>query len=267
MIRLLKIIAGLFLITLAASSFHYKNKSFKPPGTVKINDTLFADEAEISNFYWVEYETYIKIKYGYHSPEHLAALPDTLVWREKMTYNEPYVQYYYRHPAYKDYPVVGISYEQAIAFCKWRSNRIKEFLCISKKYNAINFEYRLPTKKEWEFMSNNGGLCFLKAGKNEKGRVLFNHRWAKDSVEAKKGYQHAYPEVLAPVYSYWKNNFGLFNMIGNAGEMVLEKGISKGGSWRHLMEECRPGKDIAYTKPEPWLGFRCVCVIKKASLN
>jgi len=79
-----------------------KKKEFLPPGTSKINDTLFADETEVSNFSWQEYETWMKTKYGPNSPEHKSALPDTLVWREKYTDNEPYVQYYYRHPAYKD---------------------------------------------------------------------------------------------------------------------------------------------------------------------
>jgi len=51
-------------------------------------------------------------------------------------------------------------------------------------------------------------------------------------------------------------------MIGNVSEMVLEKGISKGGSWRNILEECRVGKDILYTKSEAWLGFRCVCILK-----
>src|SRR6478609_10113727 len=88
-------------------------KQFTPPGTVQVNDSLYADACEISNFSWQEYELSVADVYGKNSKEHLAALPDTLVWRDNFSYNEPYVQYYYRHPAYKDYPVVGISHEQA----------------------------------------------------------------------------------------------------------------------------------------------------------
>jgi hypothetical protein len=51
-------------------------------------------------------------------------------------------------------------------------------------------------------------------------------------------------------------------MIGNVSEMVLEKGISKGGSWRNILEECRVGKDIPYEKPSAMLGFRCICIFK-----
>ena len=207
----------------------------------------------------------MKNKYGANSAEHVTALPDTLVWREKYTDNEPYVKYYYRHPAYKDYPVIGISYEQVVAFCKWRTERVKEFICISKKYELINFEYRLPTKKEWEFVSSDCLNLFKNRGRNEKGLLTFNHCWAKDSVEwvSDKGY-HKGMDVTAPVYSYWPNRFKLYNMIGNVSEMVLEKGISKGGGWRNILEECRVGKDITYEKPTAWLGFRCICVVKKS---
>ena len=51
-------------------------------------------------------------------------------------------------------------------------------------------------------------------------------------------------------------------MLGNVAEMVQEKGICKGGSWRNILEECRVGKDMEYSKPAAWLGFRCVCVVK-----
>ncbi|MBN8693552.1 MAG: SUMF1/EgtB/PvdO family nonheme iron enzyme [Bacteroidetes bacterium] len=267
----------LLLIILTAISFSFierKKKEFTPPGTVKICDTLFVDETEISNFSWVQYELWIARKYGVNSTEHKAVLPDTLVWREKYATNEPYVKYYYRHPAYRDYPVVGISYEQALAFCKWRTERVKEFMIISKKYQDINFEYRLPSKSEWEFLSNNGSYSdgysvFSRGGRNEKGLVTFNHRWAKDSAEwvsSGGDKSRVGMEVLAPVYSYWPNYFKLYNMIGNASEMVLEKGISKGGSWRNLLEECRVGKDIPYEKPTAWLGFRCVCIVKKSAV-
>lgn len=259
--KLLLFTGGIIFIT---AFIPKKKKEFLPPGTVKINDTLFADETEISNFSWIEYEWWMYRKYGINSPEYKATLPDTLVWRDKTAYNEPYVQYYYRHPAYKNYPVVGISYEQAVEFCKWRTERVKEFMCISKKYGIIEFEYRLPTKWEWEFVSNNGTGYFSNTGRNDKGFLTSNHVWVpRDSLEERKGHIFDNADVTAPVYSYTKNMFGLFQMIGNVSEMVLEKGISKGGSWRHRLEQCRVGKDIAYDKPNAWLGFRCVCIVKK----
>lgn len=252
---------------LCAAFIPKKKKAFVPPGTVKICDTLFADETDVSNLTWQEYEFWIKAKYGANSPEHIAVLPDTLVWRDKKSYNEPYVQYYYRHPAYKNYPVVGISYEQANAFCKWRTEHVKEFMCLSNKYGIIEFEYKLPSKYEWEFISINGLGYFTNDGRNEKEQLTSNHIWVpRDSIEERKGNSYDNADVTAPVYSYWKNLFGLYNIIGNVAEMTSEKGISKGGSWRNRLEECRVGKDFMYEKPTAWLGFRCVCVVKKNSI-
>lgn len=83
----------LITITFAALCLSFnKEKPFTPPGTIQINDTLYADETEISNFSWLEYEMWTAAIYGKNSKEHIATLPDTLCWREKLAYNEPYVQ-------------------------------------------------------------------------------------------------------------------------------------------------------------------------------
>jgi formylglycine-generating enzyme required for sulfatase activity len=253
------------IIAVIALSFSFslkKEKKFIPPGTVQITENFFADETEISNFSWHDYEFWTKKKYGKNSKEHLAMLPDTLVWRQPISNNEPYVQYYYRHPAYKNFPVVGISYEQTLAFCKWRTERVKEFYFIKNK-KEINIEYRLPTKKEWEMISDNGTGILDNNGYNKKGMMQLNiTRFPQDSIYT-KDIMNKDGDVTAPIYSYWKNNFGLFNTFGNVAEMINEKGLSKGGGWANRLEECRAGKEIPYTAPTAWLGFRCVCVINK----
>ena len=237
-----------------------KEKTFIPPGTVQINDTLFADETEITNIAWQEYEKWQVSIYGMNSTEHLATLPDTLVWRDKNSYDEPYVQYYYRHPAYKNYPVVGISYVQALAYCKWRTNRAKAFMTLGKRFKYIDFEYRLPTKIEWEKLAEFSTYVLNNNGKDEKGKCQINCA-RPDTIGT------PYPDVTAPVKSYDKSLFGLYNMLGNVAEMVNEKGICKGGGWKNNLEQCRVGKDTEYTKPNAWLGFRCVCIVKKNSNN
>ena len=250
-------------IVLAALCLSFKKeKTFIPPGTVQINDTLFAYETEISNFSWQEFEYWTKAIYGANSKEHLATLPDTLIWREKLSYNEPYVQYYYRHPAYKDYPVVGISYEQATAYCKWRTERVKTFLTRKKDFSNHYFEYRLPTKTEWEKLAETSSFALNNNGKNEKGIYQLN---CVNPLPNGDNMHAPYPDVTAPIKSYEKNFIGLYNMLGNVAEIVLDKGICKGGGWRNRLEECRVGKDQEFTKPNSWTGFRCVCVIKKNS--
>jgi formylglycine-generating enzyme required for sulfatase activity len=249
----------LLLVCVCVSFTATKRKQFIPPGTIQITETFFADEVEITNLAWTEYESWTSDKYGYLSKEHLGTLPDTSVWLDKTAYNEPYAKYYYRHSAYKNFPVVGISFEQAVAFCKWRTERVKDYYAIRYKKELV-IEYRLPTKEEWERISNNGWAIFTNAGKNNKGQMVFNHIHERDTTE-RTGCVSNEADVIAPAYSYWKNSFGLFNTFGNVCEMVSEKGTCKGGSWRHKLEECRPGKNIPYSKPEAWLGFRCVCTM------
>ncbi len=254
------VFATIALATLCLS--FTKEKTFTPPGTIQINDTLFADETEISNFSWQEFARGPKAIYGANSKEHIAVLPDTLVWREKLAYNEPYVQYYYRHPAYKDYPVVGISYEQAIAYCKWRTERVKTFLTRKKDFSNHHFEYRLPTKAEWENLAETSSFVLNNNGKNEKGQVKLNCINPLPNGDCMNA---PYPDVTAPVKSYEKNFIGFYNMLGNVAEMVQEKGICKGGSWRNRIEECRVGKDQTFTNPNSWVGFRSVCIVKNTS--
>jgi gliding motility-associated lipoprotein GldJ len=95
--------------------------------------TFYMDETEVTNHFWGEYLTWLERVYGNTFPEIIErALPDTLAWREKLAYNEPLVKYYLRHPAYRDYPVVGVSWRQANDFCKWRSDRVNEEILINE---------------------------------------------------------------------------------------------------------------------------------------
>ena len=93
--------------------------------------SFYMDETEVTNQYWLDYLHWLGLTYGDSYPEIInRALPDTLVWREKMEYNEPYVEYYLRHPAYQDYPVVGVSWLQANDYCAWRTDRVNEVILI-----------------------------------------------------------------------------------------------------------------------------------------
>ncbi len=96
--------------------------------------SFYLDEAEVTNQYWLDYLTWLKLVYGDEYPELInRALPDTLVWREKMEYNEPFVDYYLRHPAYREYPVVGVNWLQASDYSQWRTDRVNEFILVREK--------------------------------------------------------------------------------------------------------------------------------------
>jgi gliding motility-associated lipoprotein GldJ len=93
--------------------------------------SFYLDETEVSNVDYLEYLFWLQRIYGLDYPQvYTKALPDTLVWRDKLGYNEPYVNGYLRHPAYRNYPVVGVSWQQATDYCEWRSNRVNERILI-----------------------------------------------------------------------------------------------------------------------------------------
>ena len=85
--------------------------------------SFYMDEWEIRNKDWNEYVNWMKVVFGKAAPKLVQkALPDVSVWREDLAYNEPYLQNYFTHPAYNEYPVVGITWEQAVDFCQWRTD-------------------------------------------------------------------------------------------------------------------------------------------------
>lgn len=93
--------------------------------------SFYMDETEVRNLDWLEYLFWLRRVFGVDYPEvYKKALPDTLVWRDRLAYNEPLVDYYLRHPAYRDYPVVGVSWLQATDYCAWRTDRVNEYILI-----------------------------------------------------------------------------------------------------------------------------------------
>ena len=93
--------------------------------------SFYLDETEVTNADYMEYVFWINRMYGQSYPEvYKKTLPDTLVWRDKLGYNEPYVDGYLRHPAFRNYPVVGVSWQQATDYCAWRSDRVNERILI-----------------------------------------------------------------------------------------------------------------------------------------
>ncbi|MFT7406490.1 MAG: gliding motility-associated lipoprotein GldJ [Flavobacteriaceae bacterium] len=110
--------------------------------------SFYMDETEVTNLMYIEYLNYLKAVYPPSNPNfsgiYKGALPDTLVWRNRLSYNEDLVVNYLRHPAYSDFPVVGVSWLQASQYAGWRTNRVNEaileregFLSEEAKYAAI----------------------------------------------------------------------------------------------------------------------------------
>ena len=94
--------------------------------------SFYMDETEVSNQDYREYVHWLSRVYPGDRERINSALPDTNLWRSALAYNEPYVNNYFRHPAYSDYPVVGVSWEQAQQYCTWRTDRVNEKLLVEK---------------------------------------------------------------------------------------------------------------------------------------
>ena len=127
--NLVPIEGGTFMMGLTMQDVTYEWDN--TPRRVTVS-SFYMDETEVSNSNWKEYLFWIRRSYKTYPQVYRDALPDTLVWREELAFNEPLVETYLRHPSYDEYPVVGVSWLQVQDFCYWRSNRVNEMLLINK---------------------------------------------------------------------------------------------------------------------------------------
>ena len=211
--------------------------------------------------------------------------PDTTVWYRdfSFSYNEPMHNDYFWHDAYSEYPVVGVSWEQAKAFAHWRTFYKNQHQRKAKKNIQLVSDFRLPTEAEWEYAAR-GGLeraeypwggpytyddkgCFLANFKPERGDYIAD-------------------QILytAEAESYWPNDYGLFNMSGNvsewtdsnyeksskdfvsglnpnvAGNEKNQRKVVRGGSWKdvaHFLKVSSRDYELQ-NKKRSYIGFRTV---------
>lgn len=220
-------------------------------------DSYYIFKREVSNGEYLEFVIDLESRDKALSKK---MLPDTLVWRDKLMSLEPFVEYYFRHPAFKDYPVVGITHEQAEFYCTW----LTEKYMMERKRKFKTVEFKLPSIEQWTYASK-GGLDnspFPWEGysmQTNNGEWMANFRVIPQSsigfeivpvqnplgkIETKEllvasgggqsygGYSYDGSMITAPVKSYRTNGYGIYNMAGNVEEYVKEKGFTKGGSWK-----------------------------------
>lgn len=267
------------------------------------------EAAKITNRYHIDKDDPSKVKYegyvrdvngevlnlseagrrGFLRRDKVFVYPDTLVWVADYTYsyNEPMLRTYFWHPGYDTYPVVGVNWKQASAFCVWRSNLLNDYL--RKEHQPMAMDYRLPTEAEWEYASRGGienGIypwggyytrnnrgCFVANFKPMRGRYT-------DDGSAR----------TAAVSSYAPNEYGLYDMAGNVAEwtssaydessyiymhdmnpdykynaydddpIVMKRKVVRGGSYKDIAYYLQCGtRDYEYQdSATSFIGFRCV---------
>jgi gliding motility-associated lipoprotein GldK len=217
--------------------------------------------------------------------------PDTLVWIRDYTfsYNEPLTKKYFSHVAYDDYPVVGVTWAQAKAFCQWRTKQLNSFQEMIDNPGVM--DYRLPTEVEWEYAARGGHQMTLYPwgsyySRNQEGSFVANFKPLRGNYVSDSRTN----VTTMKVANYIPNSYGLYDMAGNVAEWtsnaydesayqiisdfspdfqynatpddspVMKRKVIRGGSW----------KDIAYyiqvstrsfeyqDSAKSYIGFRCV---------
>jgi len=216
--------------------------------------------------------------------------PDTLCWISDFTYsyNDPMAKMYFWHPGFDDYPVVGVTWEQAQAFCIWRTQFYNNFL-VQGKGGAFVQNYRLPTEYEWEYAARGGrNLSMYPWGspytRNNKGCFLANFKPLRGNY-VDDGFLKP-----SPVGSFEPNDYNLYDMSGNVAEWtisafdeaaysfthdmnpnyeysalpnespVMKRKVVRGGSWKDIAYYLQAGsRSYEYQdSAKSYIGFRCI---------
>ena len=141
--------------------------------------SFYIDETEVTNLMYLEYLDWLKLVFPQDNPQYKqiyeGALPDTLVWRNALGYVEELTTNYLRHPAYAEYPVVGVNWLQAVQYAEWRTDRVNEFILEREAYIAKDVRYT-----EVDANSTFSTSAYLKIPETTYGGKI-------DSLTGKKG--------------------------------------------------------------------------------
>ena len=275
------------------------------PGLIFIQDNLYADETEATNLMYLEFMDWTQEIFGENSDEFKKIQIDKSVW-DNTKFSIEFGKDYFTHPDYGDYPVVGISLEQANLYSEWRTNRVAQLILIKKgliknefTYSKDNYftidrylnsdfdwiitkedilvtEYKIPTKGEWELVA--GGNSNYPNGIDLTGRkttktmrkynYLYNTKeFQLDSRSKTLKNKIKCTDATCSVKVFGPNIYGLFDTIGNVSELISHDGLAKGGNWKNELADNQIEKDLPFEGPNAWTGFRNIASQKLFSVR
>ncbi len=183
-------------------------------------------------------------------------MPKVLKECPELSTQDPYYQgKKLRRCPYGSYPITGLTYEQVMDFCKWKT----------KIVGHDSIEYRLPSPEEWINIALTGLTDKEKANRTKdsvckENCITFNYRITREHKDYE--YWGTDGQCIKDIGIFAPDKSGIFELFGNVSEMTLTNGISKGGNYSLYASQCRIDSNQIYNKPEKWLGFRCIVKIK-----
>lgn len=197
---------------------------------------FYVSTSEITNLDYMEFVHHMKTEGGASAAQQV--MPDTSLWNEVPEIGATMAEYYYGHPAYHTFPVVCITHEQALAYCEWLEGVLNEHYAEGE----VRITVTLPTEEEWKYVAMDGSESntFPWTGNslmNEEGKYRANFLAVNQANIVAADEQLIIAEDLqgemmpVSVHDFDTGAFATSHMAGNVAEFVLEKGITKGGSF------------------------------------
>lgn len=257
----------LFIAILFLSNSVFSQNIFGKLNWVKVypNYYLYASKTEVSN---KEYSAFVNANRGkiISDLDTINLLPDSSRWSLLDQKYKMMEEYYYRHPAYQNYPVVNVSKEQAQLFCEWKTKEVNKIL---KKIKSPleRVIVRIPTSDEWKYIATSGHPYYIYSWEGNslrysEGKNMGMFRCNFNSSKYSADQFGDFAELTAPVYAYQPNELGVFNTSGNVAEFVQDEDFAYGGHYFSSYEKTTVNSKMNAIAM-PTNGFRYVIEVIK----